>query len=49
MSSARFSGQQTVLETLAVGASTIAAIDQGQTPWQVYQALVEIERWWSKK
>jgi hypothetical protein len=49
LSSARFSGQQTVLETLPVGASAIAAIDQGQTLWQVYQALLEVERWWSKK
>jgi hypothetical protein len=49
LSSARFSEQQTVLERLPIGASTIEAIDQGQIPWQVYQALLEVERWWSNK
>jgi hypothetical protein len=48
LNSARLAGQETVLNTLATGASTVAAIDQGRTLWQAYQALLEVESWWSK-
>jgi tetratricopeptide (TPR) repeat protein len=45
--SAMLAGHEALLDTLAKGASTLAAIDQGHTLWQIYEAILEIEGWWS--
>ena len=28
-------------------ASNLAALDQGETLWQIYQAIMEVESWWN--
>jgi hypothetical protein len=45
LNSAKLAGWDTVLETIANGASTIAATDDGETLWQVYESIVEVEDW----
>lgn len=39
-------GRGAVLNTLAKMADVLAAPDQGQTLWRVYQAIREVEGWW---
>lgn len=47
LNSAKSAGREAVLETLATAASTLAAFDQGETLWRIYESIVEIEDWWS--
>lgn len=46
---ARSASRERVLNVLKQNAITLAAIDQGQTLWRVYQAVMEVESWWSKR
>jgi hypothetical protein len=39
-------GRGGVFDVLSEGAPLLAAIDQGQTLWEVYQAIREVEAWW---
>ena len=40
------SKRRSLFSILADGAPIIANIDQGQTLWKIYQAIMEIESWW---
>lgn len=44
---ARLVGREFVFDMLGTGAQDLAALDQGETLWQVYQAVMEVEGWWS--
>jgi hypothetical protein len=44
---ARPAGRSEVFEVLQDRASALAALDQGQTLWQVYEAVMEVDSWWS--
>jgi hypothetical protein len=46
---ARHAGRESVFKVLAEGASTLAAIDQGETLWLVYEAMCDVDRWWEGK
>ena len=39
-------GPQEVLNTLENQASFIASIDNGQTLWEIYSAIAEVDSWW---
>jgi tetratricopeptide (TPR) repeat protein len=39
-------GRKGVLRVLQKSAMALAGLDQGQTLWQVYQAVMEVESWW---
>ena len=43
----RYLGRDSVLQVLAEGSPVLAAIDNGATVWQIYQAIQEIESWWN--
>lgn len=43
---ARYAGRDSVLEVLAEGVPALAALDNGDTVWQLYQAIEEIDGWW---
>jgi len=43
---ARLGGRASVLYILEEGAAVLADIDQGQTLWQVYEALMKVWSWW---
>ena len=32
-----------------MGLPTLAALDQGETLWQVYEAVLEVEGWWGRR
>jgi hypothetical protein len=34
---------------LTQGARFIAMLDQGETLWKIYEAIIEIESWWNIK
>jgi len=42
----REAGRAQVYAVLEVGASGLAAFDQGVTAWQAFQAIQEVEDWW---
>jgi tetratricopeptide (TPR) repeat protein len=42
----RLAGRERVFETLKYSASALAALDQGETLWRVYEAVMEVEGWW---
>lgn len=44
---ARLSGRDEVFVTLSHSAAILAAFDLGETLWQVYEAIVETEEWWT--
>jgi tetratricopeptide (TPR) repeat protein len=41
-------GREAVLHVLTAGVLALAAVDEGKSLWQGYQALVEIDRWWNQ-
>jgi hypothetical protein len=41
------SGRESVFTALRDGATVLARIDRGHTLGQVYQAVIEVESWWS--
>jgi tetratricopeptide (TPR) repeat protein len=43
---ARWVGCGQVFQVLGSGASLLARLDEGQTLWAVYEAVMEIEGWW---
>jgi hypothetical protein len=43
---ARLAGREAVFGALHGGAPALAAIDQGQTLWRIYEAVLEIDGWW---
>jgi hypothetical protein len=43
--SARMAGRDTVLEVLADTADTIAAINDGETLWKIYEEIAAIDAW----
>jgi tetratricopeptide (TPR) repeat protein len=43
---AQFADEGILSLKLEEGVPIIAAIDQGQTLWKIYEAIVEIESWW---
>jgi hypothetical protein len=43
---ARLTGRTSVFEMLQYNAPTLAILDQGETLWQVYEAVMEVEGWW---
>jgi hypothetical protein len=46
---ARLARRETVFEVLQNVATTLAVINQGQTLWRVYQAVMGVEGWWSSQ
>jgi tetratricopeptide (TPR) repeat protein len=44
---ARYDGRDSVLEVLAEGAPILAALIGGETVWRLYEAIQEIDGWWS--
>lgn len=44
---ARQAGRESVFKALERGASTLGAVDQGQTLSQAYEAIQDVEGWWS--
>lgn len=47
-SKARLASRDVFLDTLGKAASFISALDQGQTLWNIYKAVVEVEGWWER-
>lgn len=45
---ARLLDRKSVLDVLEHGAMALATLDQGETLWQVYEAIMEVEGWWGK-
>ncbi|MCL4301570.1 MAG: hypothetical protein KJ077_38070 [Anaerolineae bacterium] len=43
---ARLAGRKRIFETLQDSTMALVALDQGETLWQVYQAVMEVEGWW---
>lgn len=43
---ARLSGRSNAFETLQRSTMALAALDQGETLWRVYEAVMEVEGWW---
>lgn len=37
-----------ITSELGVGKSALAAIDEEETLWQVYQAVQEVDSWWGR-
>jgi tetratricopeptide (TPR) repeat protein len=44
---ARTAGRRHFYEALEGGATTLAAIDQGDALWRIYEATIQVEGWWS--
>jgi hypothetical protein len=44
---ARLLGREPILKMLQHSASALATLDQGRTLWQVSEAVMEVEGWWS--
>ena len=43
----RLAGRDAVFRALCDVAHVLADIDQGQILWEVYEALQEVDAWWS--
>jgi hypothetical protein len=41
-------GREAVLHVLTAGVLALASVDQGTSLWQGYQALVDVDSWWSQ-
>lgn len=44
---ARSAGRRDVLRTVDRGASLIARVDGGETLWDTFRAMADVEAWWS--
>lgn len=44
----RYGGRESFFHVLEVASKSIAAIDEGQTLWNVYQEIDKVERWWGE-
>ena len=45
---AQWVGRGTLFSVLWYAAPALAGIDRGRTLWDVYQRVVEVERWWGR-
>ena len=43
---ARLVGREHIFNTLQNSAPVLATLDQGETLWQVYEAVMKVEGWW---
>ncbi len=43
----QLAGPRSVIQVLEQAASALAAIDRGETLWGIYEAVMEVESWWS--
>jgi hypothetical protein len=39
--------RKNIFKMLSAGARVISTIDQGQTLWQIYEQVIDIESWWT--
>jgi hypothetical protein len=46
---ARLAGRKSLFQVLRDGATALAAVDGGQTLWQVYAAIMDVEGWWGRR
>ena len=49
LEAARITGRESVFAALGQGSVAMAAIDEGQTLWRIYDAVVKIEGWWTNQ
>ena len=48
LTNAHLNGRSAIFHTLSAGIPFISNTDQGKTLWQLYEALTEVESWWSE-
>ncbi|MCI0565533.1 MAG: hypothetical protein MN733_44280, partial [Nitrososphaera sp.] len=46
LTTAQLAGRDVLFEALDGGALALVSLDQGETLWQVYKAVAEVETWW---